>query len=686
MPGSQLTPPTSELALPEGSYSSVGRTRWKIRRSLIFPVILVVAFSIMSALGISGTSTGVIDSASGTGSVQTSLISGTPQAIRSDEWNVQTPLIVAQSHVDFNKAMAVGLGTHDLSVTYDIPTRDWSTFFKPWDLFPLFLNLEQGFAARWWAMSFLLIVGLYALILELTERLDLAIFLSIGFFLSPFIQWWYLDITLCSIGFGTFLLFFVLRAIKSDSVAKSFWYSVGAAYSAVGFTLIFYPPFQVPVSLVIAFLGASAIGSNASRNSTGWKRVGLVLLGVAGSASVVLAVFYLENRTAIKAISDTVYPGRRRISGGHTSILQLLSAPYGLALARQGLSALKTSNQSEISSFLLLGPFIILQVFRLRLSSFERRSKWLLVGATLSFSLLFLWYLVGLPSFLAEITLLNRVQPSRSLIGVGLAGILITAVYCGAQISPQPTKTGMTALRIPAKANMPDPLAIGAIFCGAISFVVYLWGGQLISGTFPGLDLGAHKLLLFSGLASLTIGLFAARKVFLGGIVFLLFAVTTGGFVNPFYVGLKPLSGSTLTSSLSSIANQGKGRPNQVWVSYAGANVDNPLEASGLATINAVQIYPDSGFWVSTMGNDSSSKVWNRYANVVYAPEPDGSKSSVSLLRQDAIIFAFDPCGSTSEKLHLGYFISEATMTNSCLSLKRAIHYQGQKYLIYIRN
>ena len=650
----------------------------------IFPCVLAATFAILSLLGISGTSIGVLNSDPPSQSSRSHVIAGTPQTIRSDEWDVQTPLIVAQSHSGFSQTMGVGLGVHDLSVIYDIPTRSWSTIFKPWDVFPLFLSLDQGFAARWWAMSFILIIGIYALLLELTGRLDLAVFLSLGFWLSPFFQWWYLDISICTVGLGAFALLFLLRAIRSEGYLKFVRNLVGAIYFAVAFSLIIYPPFQIPVIIVLAFVGIADVGLNISSKSIRWKRV-VITLGVTGVASVsILALFYLENRNAIRAINNSVYPGQRRSLGGQASLLQLLSAPFGLTLSRFG-NGLSETNQSEISSFLLFGPFVLLQLFRTGLKSLDRRSRWLLTGASVSFGLIFTWYLIGLPNIIAGLFLLNRVPVGRSIIGIGIAGLLMIAIFSSADISSNHQSEVESSSSGRLKLWKVRSLSLGAVLCGLVVFVTYVWGGEILKVTSPDIHLNSHTIILFSLMAAIVIGLFAAQSIRLGGISFLIFGIITAAVVNPLYIGLRPLTESSLATDLEAISKHYALSSERVWLSYAGANVSDPLEASGLPTVNAVQLYPDSSFWVSVLGGTSSSSIWNRYAHVSFVSGTEGSKPKVNLISADSFSFTFDPCGPTATKLHLGFFISQEIMNNSCFVKVSSISYQGATYQVYRR-
>src|SRR5262245_55415239 len=93
------------------------------------------------------------------------LLYGHPQAIRSDEWLVQTPFTAAQSKVDYplvNPNIGAGF---DTSIILDLPHREWTALFRPENFAFFVLPLENAFAFKWWFVSYLLVMAVYALTL-----------------------------------------------------------------------------------------------------------------------------------------------------------------------------------------------------------------------------------------------------------------------------------------------------------------------------------------------------------------------------------------------------------------------------------------------------------------------------------------------------------------------------------------
>ena len=77
------------------------------RQYLIFPLVILVALVVFTALGISGSSSPLL--AKDAGSSDT-VIAGIPRPVRSDEWIVHTPLVISQVENDMPRYGDVGVG------------------------------------------------------------------------------------------------------------------------------------------------------------------------------------------------------------------------------------------------------------------------------------------------------------------------------------------------------------------------------------------------------------------------------------------------------------------------------------------------------------------------------------------------------------------------------------------------
>jgi hypothetical protein len=654
---------------------------------LVYPAVLVLSALVLTILGWSGTSVGSLRLVQPHPTADPSLVIGTPRPIRSDEWAVATPLIVAQSHNGFPRVEHDGIGQHDLTVILNVPNTDWSTTFKPWDAAMLALPLDQGFAARWWLMSLVLLIGTYLLLLEITDRTAVAVLFSLGLWLSPFFHWWYEPAAIDTVGLGAMALAGFLYALRAPTEPRRFAWIALAAYSTVGFVLLFYPPFQIPIVLVFGTIGIAEVIGRHSTARLPWRRVVTDFAVVVAASGVTLALFYLHAHNTITAVNDTVYPAHRRVSGGSTSLVQLLSAPFGVTLALHG-NQLSGTNQSEVSSFLLLGPFALLQVFHLGLRQFEARWRAVLLGTSAVFVLLATWYLIGLPSVLASVLLLDRVVPGRAIIGVGTAGIFLMAFFCAADLRPGRRTTeadgggGGTG-----RDNRPrrQRLFTGAMVCGVLAFGLYFWAGRVLITEDPGIGLGLVAVGAVSLAVAVVVFLTADRHVIAGGVALVIFGAVVSLPSNPLYRGLGELTDSSIAPVFTRVAQSPPDAMHTRWMSYDGIYVNDVLEAMGLPTLSSVSQYPDAATWHILDPTDASKDVWNRYANVYFTQGAPGSNPVISLQQQDVVQVTMDPCGPAAGRLGVGFVVSPTPLTGSCLVLATQVDYLGGPRYIYVR-
>jgi len=546
-----------------------------------------------------------------------------------DEWRVTTPLLVAQSHHGFSRDTVDGVGRHDLAVVLDIPNRHWSTAFKPYNLPFLLVDVEHAYAARWWILALLVLIPSYGLMLLLVRRTSVAILFSLALYLSPFFHWWYEVLSFATIGLGLIALTCFLGALGNSSPLRRFLWLVGSAYGLVSFVLVFYPPFQVPVSLVLVAVGVAYVyvlrEEQASFKLSLVARELVVVLVIAG---VVVGLFFLDARSTILAVTGTAYPGKRRITGGNSSFLQFFSTPFGLVIASHPAAISATTNESELASFAMLAPFMILQLFRLRIRDLLLRYRALLLATIGIFVVLAVWYYTGLPEIVARVTFLNRSPPGRTLIGIGLADLLITFLYVSAKFS-EPIEVGSTTLETLRRIRS------GAAMCAALAFVFCFWVGRQFGSSFPGLKITLRQLELLSLVFATIVLLLVLQKVLLGGAVLVVATAALSLSVNPVYRGLGELTSSPLRTSVTSIESTS----HKTWLSFAGSgsDVDLVLLASGVPTMNAVSLYPDQKAWHILDPGGAEITVWNRYANIVFEPLPNAGPPVIRLIQADAL-------------------------------------------------
>ncbi|MBS1838045.1 MAG: hypothetical protein JST64_10165, partial [Actinobacteria bacterium] len=394
----------------------------RVHPAWIFPIVVGVLFIVLTATGLNGSSIGALTAGSKHGS---GIIAGIPRQVRSDEFLVRTPIVAGQAERGFPAEVRSGVGQHDMTVLVDVPTTNWSMLFRPHEWGYLLLPLDHAFAFDWWGLSAVLLLGSYGFLLVITRRPLWSSVGAVAFWASPFFAWWYLALSLAVVGYGLGGAALLLASFRPGLSARLRWSLVaGSAFALSCFALTFYPPFQVPVAIVIAAVVVGWTWQLVARGAASWRSI-LVNTAVAGGATAVVAGLYVLTRLdTLSAIMNTTYPGDRRVDGGGASPAYLASAWFGFKYVQDptAMRGRVLPNESEASSFLLLGVFLLpaLPLLWGRITSSSARLRGALIGALVGTALIAVHMYVSLPGLVARITLLDRVPPQRAVIGLGL--------------------------------------------------------------------------------------------------------------------------------------------------------------------------------------------------------------------------------------------------------------------------
>ena len=640
-----------------------------------FPALLIIIALVFSALQISGTSIGILNPPGH----DSNLIAGTPQAIRSDEYSVSTPLAIASAHQHFSERLYDGAGSHNTSVVLDVPNNSWTTIFKPYN-WPFFvLPLASAFALKWWLLFLFLILPTYWLGLLLTRKVSAAILVSLGFALSPFFAWWYEAGALDSVGFMVAILLLVLLVLRNPDRRISYLYAGLLAYFLVAFTILLYPPFQIP----LAYAGAAFLLPFVVRDlylvsdHKRARRLALLAGSVIAAAIVLVAYIHSELPTITKIV-DTVYPGNRLSTGTDANLLQLFSPWVGIFIANHPMAIASNSNASEISSFFLLAPalFFFTPLARKRRKSRTYGASQFLLALTMI--ALLAWMYVGFPGPLAAISLLDRVTATRAIAGVGLASWLLILLYIADFELGRATSDDEQTT--PAHASWPR-VALGVATFG----LVIGYGARQLQLTYPGLNVsiyvvGIFVLLVLVGLILLARGRYLTASVFLLPVLALQ-AVT----VNPLYRGLSPLVNTTLQSNVDKIEKlvpkTGSATP-PGWLVVGQPIAFLSMISTGVYVFNATSQYPDISAWKIIDPSGRSESIWNRFAHVYYQPAPN-QQLKLSNPALDSVIVSGSPCSPAFAKLNIRFVLAQAPLSYSCLANVTTPGLKGLGYIAY---
>lgn len=636
----------------------------------LFPCVVLALLVVLTALGMNGSS---LSELTGLPGGDDTVLAGNPRAVRSDEFLVRTPFVVGQSRRGFPSSAEVGVGEHDLTVLVDLPTRDWAMLFRPHQWAYGVLPIDQAYAFDWWGLSAVLLLGGYGLLLVLTRRWTWAAVGAVAFWASPFFHWWYLALSLAVAGYGLGGVALLLASLRNGLSNRTRWLLVAAsAYVSSCFALTFYPPFQVPLALVLVVTSVGFVAQQLQDGESHVRTVWQNTLVVGGVTGFVFALFAVTRMDTLSAIMNTAYPGARRVDGGDANSGLLTSSWYGLKFIQDpdGMRNRVLVNESEASSFLLLGAFLLPAIPLLwnGIARPGRRLRGALIGALAGLALMATHMFVGLGSLIAKTTLLNRVPGDRAIIGLGLASLLVV-VLLGVSLDEQ--SQDVVWWRRLAACGLTVIVATG-----------YVWSlGSRFMET--GAPVVRRDTLLIVAIASLVIGLYFWRPL-IGVTLLAVVGVVVSVPANPLTTGLDTITKSPLTLAVQRIdREEGSGSR---WLNTI--EMSNPaVEAAGVDDLSAVNIYPDHDAWRVLDSDGSEEPLWNRYSHTRWTLDPSVAEPVVGLLTGDSVSVTLDPCASALDELDVRHIVTAKPLQAGCLELiDETTALDGSPALIYRRS
>lgn len=665
-----MTPFVNPLPSPRDGLSRLMRSVW------FFPALLVVILFCLTALRISGSSIGAYYNAFyGNNSKDPSLLLNHPEGIRSDEWLVTTQLTIAQSVAGYPRVNPNIDSGRDMSIVGDAPYKDWSTIFKPQNLAFFILPLEYAFAFKWWLLLTLTIISLYFLVLRFFPgKRMFAALIGTATGCSPFLFWWYATGTLGPIFYGSFIILLGMRIINGDKFTlfggrfgqySTLIYSLSLAYLISCFALLLYPPFQIPVGLVIVVLLA---GMYIEKFGFGKKlfhqpSLGRLCTFFTGILLAGLVVFsFVHTRTnVISAIQHSNYPGVRSINSGGSPVHELFSTFLQPELQSISHAANYYTNQSEASQFILLLPFLFIPGFVLLYK--ERRSlrrvNWPLLATQLLITVFLLRLFFPHLNSLDRLLGLNQVPHSRLFIGLGFIGVIQLILIL----------TSLERLKIKQRA-----LSLHAGYYALVCLAVLAWSGQFNHDHWP---IFARSVYLVGFLAiwfSLIIYSFLSKRLILGASLLFLFTMASVFHIHPLYRGLGPYYNGAIVKAIQEVS-----KPGDTWVNLDNLLYENAPLLANRNSLSGIKPYPDPKIWELT-GDSQAKLITNRYAHVIFNSDP-GLINQLVLTGPDSfqVKFACTPFIISQVK----FALTPHTLDLPCATDIKEISYPNVTFYIY---
>ena len=567
------------------------------------------------------------------------LVAGTARGIRSDEWIIRTPLLVRQDEAGLRQRSNVGMGTHDMGVLADLPTRSADILTRPHQLPYWVVDVERAVALEWWIAHAVMMLGAFALVWVLTRDARLAVLAGVLTEVSPVVHWWTGSQIGSCLGYGMlFATCLVIAARSPDTRRRTAWSALAGWLAACLFTVL-YPAWVIPT--VVAFLPVVLWAFWTGRGlRADLRRLFAVAVPSGLVAAVLVGWFSMRHGEAMRAIQATAYPGDRRYVGGTAQLLQLLSAPVNSRFVDVTSSAavVNGTNVSEASGplLLLLPAIIVCALLAVTRGVQSLKSCAPLAAVSIGGAVLLAWALLPVPRSLAFVVGLDRVSPAR----VALPLAAVSAVSLPLALAAIGSTTNALNRRIAAAATV-------------VFLMANMWGvGQ---STIGGGGVRDMRTLLTAVVLSVGLLLLLRQRLLVGAALVVLPMLTSVARINPVQRGLGPIVSSPAADAIEDRADAD---PTALWA-YAGESIPGRslLMAAGAPTLTGVSLYPDEAMWHLIDPADARRDIWNRYAHIRLAVLPQGDPTQILLPVPDVVQIKLDACGPDSDRLKIVYLV-----------------------------
>lgn len=566
---------------------------------------------------------------------------GISRGIRSDEWAVNTPMLLSQYYNNsglfpyFSETIRGTLT--DTFIIYGQPVRDIAILFRPFHWGYLLLSPAKGLSFFWIGRVIALFLVSFEFGMILTQKSKLlSLIYALLITWSPVVQWWFAINGLVEmLVFGQLALIMITLYMNDQNYYKRSLYALVVLICAGGYILTFYPAWQVPLAYVFLALFIGVVLENRKHFSWNKKDIGI---GIGLMLFLSIGMIYILSKSGgtISSVMNTVYPGGSAETGGNqVSRLFLYPGNLFFTFSRE----LTYANLCELAVYFDLFPMGIILTGWVLFKQ-KKLDKFLILMLLANVALI-LWCLFPWPEWLAKATLLSYSKPVRAFLAVGFLNILLMiralALFDG-EFSKW-VKAGTAVL---------------------MSVVITLLSVKIYEGYF---DLKMSILILFILFGSFYVILSGnkdwARKALL--VISLVIVFVAGLFVNPVVRGLDAIYQQDLIKKIQQI-NSGE---NGLWIVDSGAEIGFPVInlplMAGAPTINSTNVYPTLERWHLLDPDGSEEEIYNRYAHISMNLTNTNSETKFVLKSPD--LFEVNLDINDLQKLEVSYVFSKRDLS-----------------------
>lgn len=568
------------------------------------------------------------------------VVLGIPRAMRSDEWNVFTPLAFSQAHSGYaaRSDLPRALST-DMTMVYAQPSWAIATLFRPFLWGFMLLGSEMGLAFFWSARLILLLLVSFEFGRWFThdDRWTSATYaLLVGF--GPITQWWFaVNGTAELLIFGQSVIILFDKYLRMLSSCKRCTVALLIAYCLGCFIMVVYPALQVPLIYVIGAVCLWALihyclEQRAARMAgQADKRTFIIqaralLIALLTITVLILASLY-QARDAIRSEGSTLYPGNRRSTGG--GIFPALMS-YGSSIFFPLDAENVPPNAPEQAFFFCLFPLGIL----LGLFAVWKTRDGFLVSILLADAFLYIYAIWGMPIWLCQLTLMGRTTSGRVKLVTGLVELIlifrsITDLRLDRYKSDLRREGAGRKNSICPHNNLLPAVLVCLVFTALIALGTKFSSAYRLRHIFF-IILILVIFFMLVALWGVIVDYKYARKLLISSIAVIVLA---GICVNPIQHGASSLTNSpVIAMTRQRIDHIRSDKP--VAVLTDNSVIGQALVANGIPTINSVNTMPTLERWHHIDPDTEYEEVYNRYA-YIDAEVSDKQSSSFELIFAD---------------------------------------------------
>lgn len=520
------------------------------------------------------------------------VLLGIARAIRSDDWLVQSPMMLAQTQGEdaykiYNRNIAQGTCN---MLMVSAPVKDIVSLGKPFMWGFILFGQEFGYSFYWMLKIIAIIMVSIEIVRKITNKDNLLSLVGgLVLAIAPAMMWWFSSAIADGYIFGmaSILLFSYYMNNLDIKIWKKVLIAIGLFICIPSFAFVLYPAFQVPFAFVMLIF----MINDFIPNMKNLKKKDYIIISI-----TVFCIFALIARYVLLCMNDmvtmmsTVYPGNRIVTGGDFSIDRFISYfgnifyPYSKSIGNP------CEPSSYIYPFIGLIVLIIYSVKNIKQDKKDNNFK-LTISLIILYFIYLIWEFVGFGEVLAKLTFMSMSPTPRSHVILGIIGTILTIIMLKKVENKKIFTKGQAIL---------------------ISLCVVFVGYVLIKNSSYISFFSFWKLEIF------IVMIFAISYFLITGnkkawcYTMLIVAIVAGITVNPICIGLSPIKDTEVSKQIQSIKENDK---NATWI--GNSNITGQyLMANGVNCLNGVNTYPNFK-WLKVVDPDGKyNEVYNRYAHI----------------------------------------------------------------------